>query len=66
MKTYVVISGALFGLIALLHAVRLVLHWPAQVGSWDVPFWVSWLGILLPGGLCIWAFLLARVSRPVS
>lgn len=66
MKAYLGISGAIFGLIALLHVLRLVLDWPAQIGSWTVPFWISWVAILLSGGLCVWAFRLFQASRPVS
>ncbi len=66
MKAYLGISGTIFGLIALLHVLRLVLDWPAQIGTWAVPFWVSWLAILLSGGLCIWAFRLIQASRPAS
>ena len=66
MKAYVATTGALFGLIALSHSARLVLQWPAQLGGWDVPLWTSWIGILVAGGLCVWAFLLARASRPIS
>jgi len=66
MKNYLVISGVLFGLVALVHVLRLVLHWPAQIAGWDVPFWVSGIGILVPGALCIWAFQLARSSRSLA
>lgn len=32
MKTYLGISGAIFGIIAVLHIFRLWLDWPAQIG----------------------------------
>lgn len=66
MRAYLGISGAIFGLIALLHVLRLALDWPAQIGSWTVPFWISWVAILLSGGLCVWAFRLVLASRPAS
>ncbi len=63
MGTYLQISGTIFGLIALLHIVRLLLHWPAQVGDWTVPFWVSWIAALAPGALSFWAFRLVRQTH---
>jgi hypothetical protein len=57
--TYLVVSGILFGLIAVVHAMRLMLGWPAQIGGWEVPLWLSWAGLAVPGGLCAWALVLA-------
>lgn len=53
---YLIVSGAIFGLVACLHLARLVLGWQAQVGGWTVPFWLSWGGLVGAGALCIWAF----------
>ncbi len=66
MGTYLQISGTIFGLVALLHIVRLLLHWPAQVGDWTVPFWVSWIAVLAPGALSAWAFRLVRQAHHLS
>lgn len=60
MRTYLIISGTLFALIALLHLARLMLHWPAVIATWTVPGWVSLIGFLVAGGLSFWAFRLAR------
>ena len=65
MKTYLGLSGAIFGIVAVLHAFRLALDWPAQIGGWSVPFWISWPALLLAGGLCVWAFrLVSALPRP--
>lgn len=53
-KLYFILSGGLFGLIALVHLLRLVNQTPAQLGSWTVPFWLSWLALIVPGFLCVW------------
>ena len=63
MRTYIQISGVLFGVIALLHIVRLLLDWPAQIAGWDVPLWISWIAIFLAGALCAWAFSVLRGTR---
>lgn len=66
MKAYLGISGAIFGIVAVLHLLRLALDWPAQIGNWSVPFWVSWIALLLSASLCVWALQLARSLRPAS
>jgi hypothetical protein len=63
MKAYLGISGTVFGIVAVLHLLRLVLDWPAQVAGWAVPFWFSWPALLLSGGLSIWAIALIRGAR---
>jgi hypothetical protein len=55
MRTYLLISGIIFGLVAIAHLLRLALHWPLIVADWSVPQWVSVLGIIVPGVLCAWA-----------
>ena len=61
MRAYLQISGTLFGLIAVAHLLRLFRHWPVDFAGYMVPVWVSWVGLILAGGLSIWAFRLMRV-----
>lgn len=63
MRSYLVLSGVLFGVVALLHLLRLLYGWPAQLGDVAVPLWVSGPGLLIPGALCVWAFTLVRGVR---
>ena len=53
---YVVVSGVLFGVIAVLQAVRALSQWPVQVAGFDVPVWGSWVAVVVAGSLCVWAF----------
>ena len=53
---YAVVSGAIFGLVAVAHAVRALYGWPVQIGGLDIPVWVSWVSTVIAGGLCAWAF----------
>ena len=53
---YVVVSGVLFGVIAVLQAVRALNQWPVHVGGFEVPVWVSWVAMVVAGSLCVWAF----------
>jgi hypothetical protein len=53
---YVVVSGAVFGVVAVIQAVRALYQWPLQVGTLEIPVWASWIAMLVAGGLCAWAF----------
>jgi hypothetical protein len=65
MRTYLQISGALFGIMAMAHLLRLFRHWPIDFAGQMIPLWVSWVGLLLAGGLCIWALRLLRAMPRV-
>ena len=62
-RTYLAVTGTLFGAVALFHLLRVVNGWTAVVGPWSVPMWISWLGTIVPGALCCWAFRLASGPR---
>lgn len=53
---YIVVSGAVFGLIAIAQAVRAALQIPVQIGSFSVPVLASWIAAAIAGVLCVWAF----------
>ena len=56
MRAYLQISGTLFSLVALAHALRVFQKWPVEVAGWVLPMWVSVWGFLLTGALAVWAF----------
>ena len=43
-KLYLRIAGTIFGLVALLHVLRLVLGWQVVIGGVTFPMWLSWIG----------------------
>jgi hypothetical protein len=53
---YVVVSGVVFGVVAMVQTVRALNQWPAHIGGFEVPVWASWIAAAVTGGLCIWAF----------
>ena len=53
---YTLVSGIIFGVVALLQAFRALNQWPAQIGPIEVPVWFSWIAAVVAGGLCVWAF----------
>ena len=55
-KNYVVVSGLVFGIVALAQASRALMQLPVQVGSLEIPVLVSWVAAIVAGGLCVWAF----------
>jgi len=55
-KSYLVISGVFFGLVAIGHLARLVYHLPVRIGEWTVPTWPTWVALVVAGILSIWAF----------
>jgi hypothetical protein len=55
-KNYMIVSGLVFGLIALGQATRALLSVPVQVGSVEVPVLASWFAAAVAGGLSVWAF----------
>lgn len=59
-KTFFKTSGWIFGLIAALHACRLVQGWPAEIGGWIVPMWASMLAVVIGGYLSWTAFRLSK------
>ena len=50
-RTFTIIASAIFGVVALLHVLRIFLGWPAVIGGWTVPMWLSWIGLVVAGGL---------------
>jgi len=53
-KNYCLLSGVIFGVVALAHLCRLFLHWPITLGSWQAPMWISVPGLIVPGALSVW------------
>ena len=63
MRSFHLVSGAIFGLVAILQVIRALNQWPVHVGTTDIPVWASWVAAVVAGGLCLWAFS-TRPSAP--
>ncbi len=46
-KSFSMTAGAIFLIIAMLHAARLFYGWEAVVGGFQVPAWVSWIALVI-------------------
>lgn len=58
--TYNQLTGLLFAVVALVHALRVLLGWNAMIGGWEVPTWLSIVAIIAAGYLAYTAFKLNK------
>ena len=50
-KTFTLLAGVIFAVVALLHLLRVYMGWSVVIGDWTVPMWVSWIAFVVAGGL---------------
>jgi hypothetical protein len=55
-KTFSLVAGAIFTLVALFHLIRIFEDWPVIIGDWSVPKSVSWVALVVAGGLALLGF----------
>ena len=53
---YAIVSGVIFGFIALAQLIRAMKQVSAQIDGVEIPIWVSWVAVALAGSMCAWAF----------
>ncbi len=61
-KTFSLIAGLIFLVIALMHVLRLAFEWQATLAGRAMPMWVSWVAILVAGYLAYEGFRLGTRS----
>ncbi|HLC66697.1 MAG TPA: hypothetical protein VJK52_03590 [Candidatus Nanoarchaeia archaeon] len=47
------VAAVIFGIVTLVHAIRLAANLPLTVGTWRAPLWLSWLGVVVAGYLSV-------------
>ena len=45
------VTATLFIVVAIMHLLRIILGWQVEIGGLSIPFWVSWLGVLVADAL---------------
>jgi hypothetical protein len=55
-KPFTMIAVLIFALMALLHIYRLVTHFQIILGSHVIPMWVSYVGVVVAGGLALMVY----------
>ena len=58
-KTFSIAAGVIFAVVALFHLVRIYMGCPVIIGDWSVPMWLSWIGLIIAGGLAFFGLSLA-------
>ena len=53
-RIYLLISVIIFGVVALLHLVRVLNNWTFVLGPVDIPAAASWIGFFVTALLCGW------------
>ncbi|MDE3061000.1 MAG: hypothetical protein KGJ06_08305 [Pseudomonadota bacterium] len=53
-KTFSLIAGIIFALVALGHLLRLFQGWTILINGWPVPMWISWIGLIIPAILAVY------------
>jgi hypothetical protein len=64
-KTYFLVCTAVYFVVAAAHLTRLIMGWEIAIGGWTVPRWVSLPGLIVPGILSVWGFLLASQTKSI-
>jgi len=52
-RTFCTLAAAIFGLIAVLQLLRIVMGWPITLNGIDLPFWLSWIAAAVAGTLSV-------------
>ena len=55
-RAYNTLTAVLFVVVALLHLLRIILDWPAQIGGLSIPLWASWLALVVAAALAYLGF----------
>ncbi len=54
MRSYLRASTIVFGLLATVQLIRLILGWPVVVAGLSIPVWVSGIAVLIVGSMAVW------------
>ena len=50
------VTATLFIVMTIMHLLRIILGWQVEIGGLSIPFWVSWLGVLVAGALAYFGY----------
>jgi hypothetical protein len=55
-QAFLVVTGIIFGLVTLMHALRLTFRLQVKVNQREIPMVLSLGGLIIAAGLTFWAF----------
>jgi len=53
---YNTLTAVLFLVVALVHLLRIIFEWSAQIGGVTLPMWASWLALVVAAALAYFGF----------
>ena len=59
-KTFSILAGVIFLLVAAVHLLRLVFRWEVILAGWQVPLWISAVAFLIAASLAYEGFRLSK------
>jgi len=62
-KTFSLVAGVVFGVVAVIQILRIVMGWDVMIGGWAVPIWFSWIAAPVAGFLSFTGLRLAADQR---
>jgi hypothetical protein len=48
-RPFTIVAGVLLIVVAIAHALRIFYQMPVTIGTTDIPMWVSYVGVIVPG-----------------
>ncbi len=57
------IAGTIFGVVAILHLLRIITSVPVLIGGWSLPVCVNWMGLVATVFLCIWLWRISNSGK---
>jgi hypothetical protein len=61
-KTYNIVTGTIFLVVAIVHFARIIFSWQMVVGGLVIPIWISWIGLVVAGVIAYLGFKLSKQS----
>lgn len=58
-----IFAGIIFSIVAIVHLLRIIYHWPVIIGTWTVPMSVSVAALIVAAILAIWMFSAASNNK---
>ena len=62
-NTFPQLAAAIFLIVAVAHALRLIFKWVVSIGGWQVPMWVSAVAIVISAYLAYEGFRMSQSKQ---
>ena len=62
-RTYFLISGLVFAIVAIVHLLRIINQFQVVIGTWSAPMVASWIGFIAAGILSYCGFTLMNKEK---